>query len=79
MRITPEAAFHWKLRLFFAGAIFFLLGIFLDRRPLIMAAIVTLGIGLVLRFLSRKPPAEVHPSWYEDEDQDSHGDTEAQR
>jgi ABC-type branched-subunit amino acid transport system permease subunit len=66
-RITPEAAFPWKLRLFFAGAIFLLLGIFLDRRPLVVAAIATLAVGMVLRFLSRKPPPEVHPSWYEDE------------
>jgi sugar phosphate permease len=79
MRITPEAAFPWKLRLFFAGAIFFLLGVFLDRRPFIVAAIVTLAVGIILRFLSREPPAEVHPSWYEDEQQDSHRDTEARR
>ena len=67
-RISPEAAFPWKLRLFFAGAIFFLLGIFLDRRAFIVAAIVTLAIGIILRILSRSPPPEVHPSWFEDED-----------
>jgi NhaP-type Na+/H+ or K+/H+ antiporter len=79
MPLTPEAVFPWKLRLFFAGAIFLLLGMYLDRREPVIAAIVVLGIGLVLRFLSRKPPPEVHPSWYDDEDQDSRRDTEAQR
>ena len=71
-RISPEAAFPWKLRLFFAGALFFLLGIFLDRRPLIVAAIVTLAIGIIasmftaifvtrtlfLAYLQRRPAAQ---------------------
>ncbi len=76
---TPETLTHWKLRLFFAGAIFLVLGIVLDRRPFVAAAIVTLAIALILRFIGRKPPPEVHPSWFEDEQQGSQGDTEAQR
>lgn len=69
-RITPEAAYHWKVRLFFAGAFFVVLGIFLNRRILVAAAVVPLGIAFALRFVDRKPRhTEVHPSWYDDEDE----------
>lgn len=68
-RITPEAALQWKVRLFFAGAVFILLGIFLNRRILVAASMVPLAIAFLLRFVDRKPRRdEVHPSWYEDED-----------
>ncbi len=68
-RLSPEAAFHWKMRLFFAGALLLLLGMFLDRRPLVGAAIVVLAAGVLLRFVGReRPRQEVHPSWYEDDD-----------
>ena len=67
--LTRESVTPWKLRLFFAGAFFLLLGIYLDRRPLVVAAIVTLGIAFLLRFVGRDPRHhEVHPSWFEDED-----------
>jgi hypothetical protein len=79
MPLTPEEVFPWKLRLFFAGAIFLLIGMYLDRREPVIAAIVVLAIAVLLRFVGRKPKREVHPSWYEDEQHNSDGDTEAQR
>ena len=68
-RIAPEAAYAWKVRLFFAGAVFVVLGIFVNRREIVAVAIVPLGIAFLLRFVGRKPRHdEVHPSWYEDEE-----------
>jgi hypothetical protein len=67
--ITPERAYEWKVRLFFAGAFFFLVGVFFDRQPLLIAAIVTLAAAVLIRFLdpSRPKRKEIDPSWYEDE------------
>ena len=70
-RLTPEAVLPWKLGLFFAGAACLVLGMFFERRELVAAAIVTLAIAVLLRFIGRKKPEEVHPSWYEDEQQGS--------
>ena len=67
-RLTPEAVFPWKLGLFFVGALFLVLGIFFDRRELVAAAIATLAIAVLLRFIGRKKPDAVHPSWFEEED-----------
>ncbi|HYW08455.1 MAG TPA: hypothetical protein VE913_15960 [Longimicrobium sp.] len=67
--ITPEQAYEWKVRLFFAGSFFFLVGVFLDRKPLVIAAIVVLAAAVLIRFLdpSRRKRKEIDPSWYEEE------------
>ena len=67
-RLTPEAVVPWKVRLFFAGALFLVLGMLLERRELVAAAIATLAIAVLLRFVGRRKPDAVHPSWFEDED-----------
>jgi membrane protein implicated in regulation of membrane protease activity len=67
-RLTPEAVFPWKLGLFFVGAFFLVLGMFFERRELVAAAIATLAVAVLLRFVGRKKPDEVHPSWLEEED-----------
>jgi hypothetical protein len=41
----------WKVRLFSAGAVLALAGIFLDDRRITGAAIVVLAAGMALRFL----------------------------
>ncbi len=72
--MAPESLLRWKVILFFAGAIFLLLGMLLDRQPLVIAAIVTLGMAIILRFVGRRARREeVHPSWYEDGDDEMGG------
>jgi hypothetical protein len=66
--MSPEDAVAWKLRIFLAGALFLLLGIILERRPLILASIVVLAIGVVLRLATRRPPPPRHASWDEPEE-----------
>ena len=67
-RLTPEAVFPWKLGLFFVGATFLVLGMFFERRELVAAAIATLAVAVLLRFVGRRKPDEVHPSWFEEEE-----------
>ena len=67
--IAPRTVVRWKVLLFFAGALFFLLGIILDVRPLVIAAIATLAAALLLRFAGRPPRKEIDPSWYEEDEQ----------
>ena len=68
MPISPESVVPWKVRLFFVGAFFLLVGIIRNQQTFIIAAIVTLAIAFVLRFVGRKPRHEpVHPSWFEDD------------
>lgn len=69
--MSPEAVLAWKLRLLVAGAGLLLLGIVLDRRPLVLASIVLFGAGLVLRILYRPPPQPRHASWDEPEPPDA--------
>ena len=66
--MTREAQLAWKLGLFVAGAVLLVLGIVLERRVLVLASIVTLGAGIVLRLLYRPPPPPRHPSWDQPEE-----------
>jgi len=48
---------EWKVRIFAAGAVLGLAGIFLDEEWLRIGAIVVLAAGVLLRFLpGAKPP-----------------------
>lgn len=49
---------EWRIRIFGAGAILGLIGMWAGQRWLVNAAIVVLGIGVVLRALSRRTPSE---------------------
>jgi hypothetical protein len=66
--ISPEELLAWKLRLFAAGAAFLLLGMALDRKVLVLAAIITLAGALLLRFLGRERPPPRDPSWDDPEE-----------
>ena len=66
--MTGEAQLAWKLAMFVAGAALLVLGIVLEQRVLVLASIVTLGIGIVLRLVYRQPPPPRHPSWDQPEE-----------
>lgn len=48
---------EWKIRLFFVAAVFLLVGMARNLRPLVAVAIVLLGAAFLLRFFEQEPPA----------------------
>lgn len=74
--------FEWKIRIFLAGAAVAMVGIFLDDRRVILAALVVLAVGVVLRALpdggapaspDDDPDADEEDRDEEAEDDDAHG------
>jgi len=63
--VTPEQLLPWKVRLFFGGALLMAVGVILDRRPIILASMAVLAVGVLLRFLHRPPVPPRHPDWDE--------------
>jgi hypothetical protein len=59
--------FEWKIRVFLAGATLAMVGIFLDDRRVIAAALAVLAVGVVLRAL---PDGGAPTSADDDEDAD---------
>lgn len=59
--------FEWKIRIFLVGATLAMVGIFLDDRRVIGAALGVLAVGVVLRAL---PDGEAPASPDDDEDAD---------
>jgi hypothetical protein len=66
--------FEWKVRIFLAGATLGLAGIFLDDRRVVVAALVVLAVGVVLRAL---PDGEA-PTSPEDDADETDGEGEAE-
>ena len=58
---APSRYLEWRIRLFGAGAILGMMGIFFEARWMIWMAIGVLVTGLLLRFLDRPGPEEVDP------------------
>ena len=52
-RDEPDPFLDWKVRIFFAGAVLLVAGVFLRRDVLVLVASVVLGVGLVLGGVDR--------------------------
>lgn len=73
--------FEWKIRIFLGGATLAMVGIFLDDRRVIVAALVVLAVGVVLRALpdgeAPASPDDDVDTDEEDQDEEAEGDDDA--
>lgn len=66
--------FEWKVRIFLLGAALGLAGIFLDDRRLVVAAVVVLAAGVVLRALPVGEQATADAFADDEDDEEDEGD-----
>ena len=52
----PGPYFRWRVRLFSTGAVVALIGIYLDKRWIVVVAIAVLVAGAVVRVLEERAP-----------------------
>jgi hypothetical protein len=70
-REEPDPFLEWKLRIFFAGALLMVLGVFLDREVLLLLAAAVLGVGMVFILIARyreRRAQDERIAWYNEHD-----------